>query len=204
MQQLLLWHQSKHKATNRHTGLAPRHIVALPRFTVAAGGISFVVSPPKWKVASAGSLSPRHGLVQTPSAALLRLRKLRRDAQFRKLTQSAAQHVQHSPLASPRRQRAKQATVAQLTGAQYHPLFRKVVRERAGVSLRKSCSSAANCSKRKAGAQLPPAQKYSTRANMSSPVSLCGGHHDMAGVCAASAVKRSESTNLFLATKLFS
>ena len=63
--------------------LAHRH-VQLPRFVVARGGVAFAISPPAPREAGQSPyIAPR-----SPSTALLHLRKLRRNAQFRRLARA--------------------------------------------------------------------------------------------------------------------
>ena len=56
----------------------------LPRFVVARGGVAFAISPPAPRLAGRS----RQVVPRSPSTALLRLRKLRRNAQFRLLARA--------------------------------------------------------------------------------------------------------------------
>jgi hypothetical protein len=72
--------------------LAPRRPVKLPRFVIARGGVAFAFSPPAPKTPGGGSLSRT-----SPPAALIRLRKLRRDAHFRRLTKQKHAALARTP-----------------------------------------------------------------------------------------------------------
>ena len=150
-----------------------------PKFVIARGGIAFSISPPSVRNGghSAGNLFVSGG--KSPRAALLRLRKLRRNAHFRKLTCAPAAAVSAATslppasaalaLASERCPSAKQTLAEQL--AWYHATQQRSMRRAA----RRPCSKLHAAPKFLRTESSPASSPQSTRS-----LHMTRQWHDMA------------------------